>query len=344
MSEENKEKLNDKDQEHVKNYYQGIFVTETVLGNPNGSFMENEPRNIKGRIFTTDKCIKYNIRNFIHQKYEEVKKSDEQIKSVKDFVFFYPRKKEGSKIQEEKYLKKDRVFKKFFLEPYDERPFEKLLENCVDARMFGGTFSFDEDELNKYQGSIYGPIQLSYGLDLIGADIINPQLGTPFASEEGEDESGQQTTTGQDYLVDHAVIGYDITINPNNEIDLLKNEDLKKFKEGIVNGTNLRKSTSKKTNSKVLLLVKFQENTYPNLGDLKTLIEVESDKISEEEKNKGSLILNFENVKEELKKFKDKIENIELYKASDVEIKEFNELDREDGDTKEVKIKELTSL
>ncbi|MGV9205914.1 MAG: type I CRISPR-associated protein Cas7, partial [Promethearchaeia archaeon] len=181
-------------------------------------------------------------------------------------------------------------------------------------------------------------IQLSYGLDLIGADIINPQLGTPFASEEGEDESGQQTTTGQDYLVDHAVIGYDITINPNNQKDLLKTEDLKKFKEGIVKGTNLRKSTSKKTNSKVLLLTKFKENTYPNLGDLKTLIDVESDKISEEEKRKGNLILNIKQVISELSEFKDDIDKIDIYKASDVKIKGIDEMEEI------INIKKLTSL
>jgi len=362
MDEKSKEKSNDKSQEPVKSYYQGIFVTETILGNPNGSFMENEPRNIKGRVFTTDKCIKYNVRKYINEHYERLEKQDEKVKNVENFVFFYPRTTKDSEKGEASYLGKDTVFRNYFIVPFEDaskfdklkgksksnrskeekqrlrkiysNAFKKLFEKSPDVSLFGGTFSFEE-----HNRSIYGPVQISYGLDIIGAEIINTTLGTPFSTEDGS-----QTTQGQDYLVDHAVIGYDITINPNNEKDLLKNEDLKKFKEAIVKGTNLRKSTSKKTNSKLLLLVKFQENTYPNLGDLKTLIEVESDKISEEEKNKGSLILNFENVKEELKKFKDNIENIELYKASDVEIKEFNKLESEDGDTKEVQIKELTSL
>ncbi len=29
--------------ENVKNYYQGIYLTETVMGNPNGDFVDNSP-------------------------------------------------------------------------------------------------------------------------------------------------------------------------------------------------------------------------------------------------------------------------------------------------------------
>ena len=52
--------------EYVKNYYQGIYLTETIMGNPNGDFVDNSPRNFDGKVFTTDKCIKYNIRRYIH--------------------------------------------------------------------------------------------------------------------------------------------------------------------------------------------------------------------------------------------------------------------------------------
>lgn len=296
-------------QKDVSNYYQGIFLTETILGNPNGSFIENEPRNIKGRVFTTDKCIKYNVRKYIKKQYE---KTDE----VKNFVFFYPRKEEGAEQGEASYLTKDSVFEKYLDSEFDE-----LLNNCPDTRMFGGTFSFSSDDK-----AIYGPIQLSYGLDLIGAEIFNPQLGTPFSTSDGK-----QTTKGQDYLVDHAVIGYDVIVNPNNEPGLLKKDDLNMFKEAIVGGTNLRKSTSKKTNAKILLLVKFEDEYYPNLGDLKTSIKIESDKVSQEEKEKEDLTLNFGKVDDQLKRYEDKIENIELYTSFDVTTKNLD-LDHEDKD------------
>ncbi len=309
----------------VENYHQGLFITETILGNPNGSFMENEPRNISGRIFTTDKVIKYNIRNYLKQKFEEIKMNNEgEIKEVENFVFFYPRKTEDAEEGEASYLTNDSVFERYF-----DNDFQKILTSCPDVRMFGGTFSFQEENR-----AIYGPIQLSYGIDLIGAEIVNTTLGTPFSTK-----NGKQTTEGQDYLVDHAVIGYDITINPNNEDKLLKESDLKKFREGIIKGTNLRKSTSKKTNAKVLLIVKFEKGFYPNIGDLKTVVKVESEKISEEDGNKSNLVLNFDEVKKEMAKFEKKIKNIELYKARDVKIKNFNELGR-----KKVQTEDLSSF
>lgn len=303
-----------KNSKEVQNYHQGIFITETILGNPNGSFMNNEPRNIKGRVFTTDKCIKYNIRNFIKQSYETIK-GREKIEGVEDFVFFYPRKIEEAEEHQEKYLKKDGVFEKFFKGPYNKEQFKEMLKRCPDVRMFGGVFSFEKSELKNFQGSMYGPIQLSYGLDLMGADIINPQLGTPFSSSKGK-----QTTKGEDYMVDHAVISYDIIINPHNQKGLLKKKDLKLFKEALIKGTEIRKSTSKKTNPKLLMLIEFSQGEYPNLGDLKTLVKVENDKVTEEERGKSDLILNFKKVKETLIDYKKEIKNIIIYKGKDVKI------------------------
>ena len=77
------------------------------MGNPNGDFVDNSPRNFDGRVFTTDKCIKYNIRRYIH---ETVEDSDKQ----KDIVFFYPRKSPDAKESDAKYLTKDTIFKTIF--------------------------------------------------------------------------------------------------------------------------------------------------------------------------------------------------------------------------------------
>ena len=132
----------------VKNYYQGIYLTETIMGNPNGDFVDNSPRNFDGKVFTTDKCIKYNIRRYIHEMVENLDQKE-------NIVFFYPRQAADAEKSDAKYLTKDTVFKNIF-----EDDFNKLLENSPDVRMFGGTFSFKKDSKQ-----IYGPIQLSYGKD-----------------------------------------------------------------------------------------------------------------------------------------------------------------------------------
>jgi len=353
VKNENMEK-NEKEK-FVENCYQGIFITETVLGNPNGSFVNNEPRNINGRVFTTDKCIKYNVRNYIHQRYEKIEYDGgmEQVKDAENFVFFYPRKSKSAKVQQAKYITKDEVFKKYFKDVVGDKddPFEVMLRKSPDVRMFGGTFSFDTKELEKHGGQLYGPIQISYGLDLIGADIITLKLGTPFASSMGEINEGQQKTTGEEHVVDHTVIAYDITVNPNHAPNLLKESDLEMFREGLIQGTNLRRSASKKTEAKLLIMTKFNSGASVNVGELKHLIEVKSSKITDPKGRSKELVLDMDKVKERLDQFKKQIEKIEVYcdKKSvklenfykigeKVEIKSLNELktvDEKDVDNNE---------
>jgi len=295
----------------VKNYYQGLYVTETILGNPNGDFIDNSPRNFDGRVFTTDKCIKYNIRKYLKEKGEK--------------VFFFPRREEGAKLEEAKFLTKETIYKKDF-----KKDFQLVLEQCPDVRMFGGTFSFKtEKSSTNVNKQIYGPIQLSYGIDINDAQIKRLQIGAPFSTDDG-----QQTTTGSEAVVDDAVIVYDISLNPNNYPDLLKESDLTLFKESIWYGTNLRKSTSKKTDSKLLVLIKFKNNEKNdgekrlvralNLGELKHLIKVKNKEERRKDPSTSKLELDLSALQELLKKYEKRIESIEIIKTDDVEIENFN--------------------
>ena len=293
--------------ESVKNYYQGIYLTETIMGNPNGDFVDNSPRNFDGRVFTTDKCIKYNIRRYIS---ETVEDTDQK----KDIVFFYPRKSPDAKESDAKYLTKDTIFKTIFDEDFD-----KLLEASPDVRMFGGTFSFKNEPRQ-----IYGPIQLSYGKDINDAQIKRLQIGAPFA--DGAD--CKLKTTGSEAVVDDAIISYDITINPNNYPELLSNKDLDLFMESLWYGTNLRKTTSKKTDSKLLLLIKFKNDKVRgnvkalNLGELKDLIQIKNKKARKKLKDPEKTVkIDTSSLEEKLSKYQDHIEKIDVYHdPSDLEI------------------------
>ena len=288
------------DEKYVENFYQGIYVTETILGNPNGDFVDNSPRNFDGNVFTTDKCIKYNIRKYIHETIEDLEKKE-------NIVFFFPRLVEDAKEEENKFQTRDDVFNKLFKD--SENKFEDLKCNSPDVRMFGGTFSF-KDEVSK---QIYGPIQLSYGVDINDAQIKRLQIGAPFATE-----SGKQKTNGSEAVVDDAIITYDITVNPKNHPDLLLESDLDLFKKSIWFGTNARKSTSKKTDSKLLIMIKFiEDNTVLNIGELKELIEVSNikkHKLGEEE-----IKLDCTKLLKKLEKYNDFIDSIEfIYDKDDL--------------------------
>lgn len=283
---------------YVKNYYQGIFVTETILGNPNGDFVDNSPRNFDGEVFTTDKCIKFNIRNYLHDTVED-------LENKNNIVFFYPRRDEDSAFEENKYLTVNKIKKDLF----EDTGLGKLRENYVDVRMFGGTFAIGSNNKN-----IYGPIQLTYGIDINQAQIKPLNIGSPFATTDK-----QQKTYGSEYVVDDAIISYDITINPrtyinkDNEPYLLLNDDLDLFKRAIWYGTNYRKSTSKRTNSKLLILIKFKDNddgTILNMGSLNNLISIDGKRKTPKDK---CINLNMDIFCKKLCKYEQFIELIEVF-------------------------------
>jgi len=336
MADGKKEKSDTK----VKSYYQGIYMTETIMGNPNGDFIDNSPRNFDGRVFTTDKCIKYNVRKYLHDNYEKIKSEKEEIKEIKDFIFFYPRKSEDAETHQPKYQKKDTIFGKYFFDLFNESAFKKLIEKSPDVRMFGGTFSFDEDKFKDYGGQIYGPIQISYGLDINDAQIKRLQIGAPFSST-----GDSQKTTGSEAIVDDAIIAYDLTINPNNHPELLKEKDLELFKEAIWYGTNLRKSTSKKTDSKLLFLIKYKnennEEKTPvlNIGELKQIVRISNkDERKRSKDPERKIKIDFQEVDKLLSKYNNYIEKIEVYSNNDeVEIINLN-VDSGDDEKEMVKV------
>ena len=287
----------------IKNYYQGIFITETIMGNPNGDFIDNSPRNIDGKVFTTDKCIKYNVRKYIHENYENVDEKE-------NLVFFYPRLTDDASKEESKFLTRDDILKKLFDDKFDD-----LLESSIDVKMFGGTFSFKKDSKQ-----IYGPIQISYGTDINDAQIKKLQIGAPFANK-----TGNQTTLGSESVVDDAIIVYDLTINPNNYPGLLDEDDLNIFKEALWYGTNLRKSTSKKTDAKLLMLIKFKNQKDGervksfNIGELKNLITVKNKNKKANEK----IIFETSSLNMKLKDYEEFIDSIEIiYDKNEVELDE----------------------
>lgn len=298
----------------VKNYYQGIYLTETIMGNPNGDFIDNSPRNIDGAVFTTDKCIKYNIRKYIH---DTIENFDEK----QNVVFFFPRlvdSDNGEEVNQEdmKFKTRDQIFNYF-------ENFEEILKCSPDVRMFGGTFSVGDNAKQ-----IYGPIQLSYGLDINEAQIIRHQIGAPFSTTEGS-----QKTFGSESVVDDAIIAYDITINPNNYKELLSEDDLKLFKLALWEGTNLRKTTSKKTDSKLLMLIKFKNESEDNnvdainMGELKHLISMKGNK--SKKMDEVTIELDCTNLVNKIKKYENYIESIEIYcDSEDIKLNNLDILDK----------------
>lgn len=85
----------------------------------------------------------------------------------------------------------------------------------------------------------------------------------------------------------------------------------------------MRKSTSKSTDSKALVLVKFNEGKSLNLGEMKHLIEVTSEKITDPKERPKELHLDLELVREKLDDFEEDINEVEIYTDKSVEVSNF---------------------
>ncbi len=65
-------------------------------------------------------------------------------------------------------------------------------------------------------------------------------------------------------VVDDAIISYDITINPNSYPELLSQEDLDLFMN-LYGRNKFKKNHQQKTDSKLLLLIKFKIISWGNV-------------------------------------------------------------------------------
>ncbi len=309
-----KEQVTKKDgKKSAKRYQQGVFVAETTLANPNGSFNDNRPRFDIDKLYTTDKAIKYNVRNYLDKFVEENGKDNDLN------LFYIKRKADESEPFAKDYKTKQEVIEDVKEEFDDFR--DAFVNKHIDVRMFGATLAVKGED----NTMITGPVQLSYGIDIIGGEIKEPQIGTPFPTEDDEEDSGGgQTTLGKDRMVDHAVMTYDISVNPKNAVhpetseSILRKKDLEYLKRGLIFGTNMRKTTSKNTNSKLLLFVKFKDGEYLNIGELKRLVQLNNSKFNKQKEVQNSLEIDLTRVYQKLKPYLDQIDSIEIYKDTDV--------------------------
>ena len=100
------------------------------------------------------------------------------------------------------------------------------------------------------------------------------------------------------------------------------------YLESLWYGTNLRKTTSKKTDSKLLLLIKFKNDKVRgnvkalNLGELKDLIQIKNKKARKKLKDPEKTVkIDTSSLEEKLSKYQDHIEKIDVYHdPSDLEI------------------------
>ena len=201
--------------------YNGIVVVNAKNASFNAGF-DGLPRRLPtGRIFATDKALKYCIREYL---------SKEETVFVQRSKEFH--EKDGAVVQ--RYLTlRENYLKKSGKEsiPKDERAIIDDLKQFIDIRLFGVVFAVDSNI------SITGPCQINYGINRFeGSNIFSSEILSPYRNPNEQSKDAQQTTIGEESRADDVYYVYDICLNMNSAEKQgieVSDDDIEKLKNSL---------------------------------------------------------------------------------------------------------------
>ena len=202
----------------------------------------------------------------------------------------------------------------------------KVIEKCIDIRLFGGTFALKKatkrqkksleeegsESLGERAFALTGPVQFKFGRSLhkIGEPIL--VRGTTVLPSAEKKAAG---TFWEGYILPYSLICFYGVINENAAQDTkLTEEDVELLLDGIWNGTkNLITRSKVGQIPRLLLQVIYKDKNY-HIGELDKRIKLVSDKRDEELRNITDLKINLTELANVLDENKDKIEKIRYKK------------------------------
>ena len=328
----------------------GAVLVKATVANYNADFT-GSPRTLpNGVVYATDKALKYAIRNYLKQdntifyttryKKENMQPLDidetyveifgEYPKSIKDFSKTDKNgktnwQKEKDKNYADFEIKKESedfvILQKdnqdIILIDSDDKKKKIILQNLfksLDIRLFGATYA------SKKEGniSIHGNVQITHGINIYHENnIFTEDITSPFRNPNENSDDSQQTTIGNQTVLEEGHYLHNFTINPKNSEELitlidnqgyLTTNDIDKFKEGINRGVSYLDSASKiGVENEFSIFVTLNENEKIQLPSFTTLVKVEE----QEESFKRKLDLS--EIKNLLEDVADKVEKVEIY-------------------------------
>lgn len=286
----------------ISNRSEILFLYEIENTNPNGDpFNENRPRfDLEdSRVLVSDVRLKRTIRDYWFE-YNGFNGSDE-----KDIYARETRYKENGKI----YVRSGKERAELFKESK-----EKVLETCIDVRVFGGILPIKGNTF-----TYIGPVQFQMGKSLNKTNIEVEEGTSPFASSEGDKKKGRPSLRTE-YKIPYALIGFNGIINEKAaQYTQMTEDDRKLLIEGIWNGTKNLISRSKFGQTPLLLLViNYREPFY--IGGLRQRLKLNSTKSDLQIRSLEDYELDISEVKAALKENADKIENISIHVDSRLKV------------------------
>jgi CRISPR-associated protein Csh2 len=243
-----------------------LFLYDITDANPNGDPNdENRPRidPETGRAKVTDVRLKRTIRDYLHDYCEEE-------------IFCREIEKEDGTIQEGKDRAED-FFKAKANSVFEKRNLiqQKVIEKCIDVRLFGGTIPVSATKKNEKDSSVTltGPVQFAMGTSLHRVESLFIKGTGAFASGQGK----EQRTFREEYVLPYALIGfYGIVNQKAAETTRLTAADAEKLFEAIWYGTKNLITRSKMGQRPLLLLLVEYTSQHANsyIGRLDRFLDV----------------------------------------------------------------------
>jgi len=264
-----------------------LLLYEAKLCNPNGDpDEENRPR-IDGKTninLVSDVRLKRYFRDYIINKYGP--------------QFIYVTKLAGTNVRADQRIQllgdesdadkvKEVISQKKKVESKDiEERIDKVLKNCIDARLFGATIPIGGTEKERGASrSFTGPAQFSWGFSLHPVELVeSSSITSIFAGREAEEQYG---TIGKDWRLYYSLIAfYGLVSGRRARETKMTEEDLELFDNAIWQALTVQPTTRSKIGERPLLYLRIQYNDDDFLlGDLRRFIKVSPSKTVREYKD-----------------------------------------------------------
>lgn len=274
----------------------GVIGIKSVMSNWNADF-EGNPKTISdGKIFGSDKALKYPMKKMWESEGEKIL----YVKSFKE-------DDKGNKLRprslKERY---EKIFEVADLKKEDSDAVLKNLFSAIDVKSFGATFAEEGNNI-----AITGAVQIAQGFNKYeDSQTEEQQILSPFRVGDDADQS----TLGTKIVSNEAHYAYFFAINPAVYADFVEmgvtegytDDDYKKFKAAA-----LTSATSFNTNSKIgcenelAVFIETDKNAY--LPDLSQYVFFEK---SKDEGGIDTIKLSFDKILNDLKA---KIKSVEIY-------------------------------
>jgi CRISPR-associated protein Csh2 len=273
-------------EEIIKNRREYLFLYDVSFANPNGDPNdENKPRidEETGKNIVTDVRLKRTIRDYLKE-FEELE------------IFVREIVDEEGKIQDAKARAKD----------FDNNP-EKILNECIDVRLFGGTIPITTGKSKDSSITCTGAVQFGMGQSLHRVKLEFIKGTGAFASTSGK----EQKTFREEWILPYSFIAFHGIANQNAaKITKLTDKDLELLKKAMWEGTKNLITRSKNQMPRLLLEVIYKEGINSHIGELHRYIKIKSEKTDEELRSTDDFILNVDKLLEVLEEEAEKIEKV----------------------------------